>query len=302
MLLGDSIVERLTGGSLNFGKSPCFGAAGCPCGHRARAYPPCGCHYRGLANNSMTSPRSHGQPSLTEDSRRCGPPPPPPPPPLLLGIAGDATQHLLWRLEHGELAPLQQLRRLLVVLVVGTNNLGVYHHTPDATADGVVAVARLLLERTHARVLVSALLPRGATDETETELAARCSPPAANDTAGSFIARVAAVNSRLRIALPKLLVAAPAREPARTAGGAAAAARASSMHARLCFADCADAFMDGGRVNASRMPDLLHPNAEGYGALWRCLGPRAAACGLGEDAGELISRQQHGAPSAAACT
>ena len=46
--------------------------------------------------------------------------------PLVLGISGDQTQHLLWRLQHGEL-PLGRLRELpgaTFVLLIGTNNLG----------------------------------------------------------------------------------------------------------------------------------------------------------------------------------
>ena len=46
--------------------------------------------------------------------------------PLVVGISGDQTQHLLWRLEHGEL-PAGRLRELpgaTFVVLIGTNNLG----------------------------------------------------------------------------------------------------------------------------------------------------------------------------------
>lgn len=41
---------------------------------------------------------------------------------LALAISGDQTQHLLWRLKHGEL-PLS-LQPKVIVLMIGTNNLG----------------------------------------------------------------------------------------------------------------------------------------------------------------------------------
>ena len=83
------------------------------------------------------------------------------PKPLVLGISGDQTQHVLWRLRHGELSrKMAADERLLVVLLIGTNNLAA-GHTPEEVADGVTAIVQTLLRLVKGRVLVNALFPRG---------------------------------------------------------------------------------------------------------------------------------------------
>jgi lysophospholipase L1-like esterase len=76
---------------------------------------------------------------------------------LDLGIGGDTTQNVLWRVRHGAL---RGLHPKTVVLLIGTND---YHHvwTPKQVAEGVVATAdaiRRALPAAH--VVVLALLPR----------------------------------------------------------------------------------------------------------------------------------------------
>jgi beta-glucosidase len=76
---------------------------------------------------------------------------------LNAGIAGDFTDHVLWRLEHGNLAgpPLKA-----VILLIGTNDLAA-HRSPELTADGIRAILVLLRQRLpQARILLLGLLPR----------------------------------------------------------------------------------------------------------------------------------------------
>jgi beta-glucosidase len=77
-----------------------------------------------------------------------------------LGVPADQTQHILWRLEHGEL---EGLRPEVFVVMAGTNNLlsGWTRMAPRATAAGVEAIVDLLREkRPDADVLLLGILPR----------------------------------------------------------------------------------------------------------------------------------------------
>ena len=80
--------------------------------------------------------------------------------PLGLGIGGDQTQHVLWRLEDGALAGVDAE---LVVLLIGVNNLG-NGHSPEQTQRGVQAVLRRIeRDLPSARILLLCILPTGAT-------------------------------------------------------------------------------------------------------------------------------------------
>ena len=77
---------------------------------------------------------------------------------LNLGISGDETQHVLWRLENGNLAGLQPK---VAVVLVGTNNVDDEAIRVAQVADGVRAIVEQLRERLPGtRVLLVALLPR----------------------------------------------------------------------------------------------------------------------------------------------
>ncbi len=74
------------------------------------------------------------------------------------GIGGDSTQHLLWRLDHGEV---DGIHPKVVVLLIGTNNL--VSHTPAEIAEGITAIVSKLREKLPAsRILLLGLFPRSA--------------------------------------------------------------------------------------------------------------------------------------------
>jgi lysophospholipase L1-like esterase len=76
---------------------------------------------------------------------------------LNAGISGDRTDHLLWRLEHGNLGGPPPKA---VILLIGTNDLS-SGRSPEASADGISANLALLRRRLpDARILLLGLLPR----------------------------------------------------------------------------------------------------------------------------------------------
>ena len=74
------------------------------------------------------------------------------------GIGGDRTEHVLWRLDHGNF---DGLKPKAIVLMIGTNNTGHRKDKPEDTADGVKAIlAKLQTKCPDARILLMAIFPR----------------------------------------------------------------------------------------------------------------------------------------------
>ncbi|MDZ4780685.1 MAG: platelet-activating factor acetylhydrolase IB subunit [Planctomycetia bacterium] len=75
------------------------------------------------------------------------------------GIGGDRTQHVLWRLQNGNLEGIQPK---LAVLMIGTNNSNGEDNTATEIADGIKAIVTELRTKTpETKVLVLAIFPRG---------------------------------------------------------------------------------------------------------------------------------------------
>jgi beta-glucosidase len=77
--------------------------------------------------------------------------------PANFGIGGDQTQHVIWRIDHGEL---DGIKPKVVVLMLGTNNTGGH------TADEIAAADKKIVELIRAKipstkVLLLAIFPRG---------------------------------------------------------------------------------------------------------------------------------------------
>ena len=83
------------------------------------------------------------------------------------GISGDRTEHVLWRIDNGEL---DGIKPKVVVLMIGTNNTGKQkdgrpRNTNTETIQGVQAVvARIREKLPDTRILLLAIFPRGTFD------------------------------------------------------------------------------------------------------------------------------------------
>ena len=74
-----------------------------------------------------------------------------------LGIGGDRTQHVIWRLDHENV---KNISPKAAVVMIGTNNSG--SNTPEQIAEGVaVIVKQLRTKLPETRVLLLAVFPRG---------------------------------------------------------------------------------------------------------------------------------------------
>lgn len=145
--------------------------------------------------------------------------------PANFGIGGDQTQHVIWRIENGEL---DGIHPKVVVLMIGTNNTGGHNAAQIAAADKkIVQMIRAKLPET--KVLLLAIFPRGprkAGDATSEELAAK---------------QMAAIN------------------------GANAELAKLDDGKNVRFLDIGPKFLNAeGKIPHDIMPDQLHPNAAGY--------------------------------------
>lgn len=166
--------------------------------------------------------------------------------PLLLGIGGDQTQHLLWRIENGELTSALRARSdVLFSLHVGTNNLD--HARPSEVATGVLAVAEWLLNNTRGKTSVTAILPRAPKSQRE------------------FLADVEAANAGVRTGVRRF---ASRRVLFARCGGTFARANQTAWRAD----QTAGMFID-----RKMLPDGLHPSTDGFALLLPCWA-RALGC------------------------
>ena len=140
---------------------------------------------------------------------------------LDLGFSGDRTEHVLWRLQQGEV---DGLHPKVVVLLIGTNNSGHRKEDPAATAAGVKRIVEELGARMPAaKILVLGVFPRA-------------------DMPGTPVSKIVEDIDTL---LPAL------------ADGR-----------RVFYLDINKVWLDAdGKVSKALMPDLLHPNEQGY-AVW----------------------------------
>ena len=152
--------------------------------------------------------------------------------PANFGIGGDQTQHVIWRIENGEL---DGINPKVVVLMLGTNNTSAHTTAEIAAADRKI-VGLIQARIPGAKVLVLAVFPRGARKDKEGNITATAVADAAKR-----MEIIRGVNAEL----------------ARLDNGGT-----------VRFLDINAVFVgQDGKIPFAIMPDQLHPNAAGY-QLW----------------------------------
>ena len=156
---------------------------------------------------------------------------------LALGISGDTTANLLWRLRHGELP--KGLRPERVVLLIGTNDFARARvHAPDAPLRAALGVCAAVRHVRHtlgptAPLVVTLILPRGK----------------------EWPHGAAANATRRANLLVRALV------------------DGATPSARVSWVDCGRRFEKGdrGEIDGRLMPDRTHPSAAGMREWMACL-------------------------------
>jgi beta-glucosidase len=148
-----------------------------------------------------------------------------------LGFGGDRTEHVLWRLENGEI---ENIHPKLAVLMIGTNNSGGDQYTPEQIADGIKAIVRKLRTKLpETKVLILAIFPRGDSEQRK------------NPEQGATLNAQWVKNDKASQLASKL------------ADGE-----------MIFFLDINKTFLnEQGVLTREIMPDLLHPKEKGY-QLW----------------------------------
>jgi lysophospholipase L1-like esterase len=94
-----------------------------------------------------------------------------------LGIGGDRTQHVLWRLDHGNI---DGISPKAAVLMIGTNNSNGSDNTAEEIGTGIEGIVKKLREKLpQTKILVLAIFPRGAQPNPQREKNAKASQIAA---------------------------------------------------------------------------------------------------------------------------
>ncbi|MEX2139980.1 MAG: platelet-activating factor acetylhydrolase IB subunit [Pirellulales bacterium] len=102
-----------------------------------------------------------------------------------LGIGGDRTQHVLWRLENGNI---EGVKPKAAVLMIGTNNSNGKDHTAEDIADGIKAiVAKLRKELPEMKILLLAIFPRSEKPSPQREKNAQASKLASEVADGKMV-------------------------------------------------------------------------------------------------------------------
>jgi len=152
------------------------------------------------------------------------------------GIGGDKTQHVIWRIDHGNL---DGLKPKLAVIMIGTNNSGGKENTAEEIADGIKVIVDKVHEKSpDTKILLLAIFPRGDMNESKRE--ATLAQRAKNAKASEIASKLADDKTIFYMDIGKHFMEAD------------------------------------GTIPKVIMHDLLHPNANGYAIWAAAIEPKVA--------------------------
>jgi lysophospholipase L1-like esterase len=182
--------------------------------------------------------------------------------PVNLGISGDQTGHVLWRITEGH--ELDHLKPKAAVIMIGTNNIG--GHSAQQIAGGIKAIVEeLKRQKPDIKVLVLGVFPRGSFFDAERSLE-------------QITESIKPINEELKKEKPDIkrlnaLVRALERKrgtiPAAKLNKKVAQINASIANLddgkTVFYKDIGKEFLDpNGGLSGEIMPDYLHLSAKGY--------------------------------------
>jgi lysophospholipase L1-like esterase len=182
--------------------------------------------------------------------------------PVNLGIGGDQTGHVLWRITEGH--ELENLKPKAAVIMIGTNNIG--GHTAQQIAGGIKAIVEELKhQKPHINILVLGVFPRGGSSDAERSLE-------------QITEGIQPINEELKKEKPEIKrLNALVRNLEQKKGTIPAAklnkkvAEINAIIANLddgktvFYKDIGKEFLDqNGGLSGEIMPDYLHLSAKGY--------------------------------------
>ena len=189
------------------------------------------------------------------------------------GISGDRTQNLLYRVCNGELS--FRHPPSVVVLCIGTNNLGRDNDSAEDTFLGIRAVVLEILQRLPGtRVLLTGILPRGPAAGSPPQM-----PPVPFESDAYVGQQPLNPNPNPREAFARKYAQPGVHTPAIHAVNERLKALASGSGGSVAYVECGFAFLtaDGGAIRPELMRDVLPPSAAGMRAWFAVLKPAVDA-------------------------
>ena len=102
-----------------------------------------------------------------------------------MGFSGDRTQHVLWRLDNGNI---DGISPKAAVIMIGTNNSNGNDNTAEEIADGMIAICKKLRkELPKTKILLLAVFPRGPKPNPQREKITKANELAAKIADGKMI-------------------------------------------------------------------------------------------------------------------